>query len=193
MPLDGALMDEIDTLIIISFDSQRTGQAATEAEISAARAFLSRPDAMLFVCPHYDVGDTEGLAPDTARERQVAEFRHHGDIALPGQQRFGGFGLSLMAGLGAPIRNRFGLRPAHRDDGDPAPFNQVAEDHFGILVGVPHLNRLRRIRSWRRAARSTPSCRPAQRLGSANWWFATQLYGVRPPAGSKGCRCSGRM
>jgi hypothetical protein len=140
MPLDGALMDEIDTLIIISFDSQRTGQAATEAEISAARAFLSRPDAMLFVCPHHDVGDTEGLAPEAVRERQVAEYCHHGDIALPGQQRFGGFGLSLMAGLGAPIRNRFGLRPARADDGDPAPFTQVAEDRFGILAGVPHLN-----------------------------------------------------
>ena len=138
--IDAALMDEIDTLIIIGFDSQRTGQAAAEAEISAVRAFLARPDAMLFVCPHHDVGDTEGLAPDAARERQVAEFRHHGDIALPGQQRFGGFGLSLMAGLGAPIRNRFGLRPARADDGDPAPFNRVAEDRFRILTGVPHLN-----------------------------------------------------
>jgi hypothetical protein len=139
-PLGAALMDEIDTLIIISFDSQRTGQAASEAEISAVRAFLARPEAMLFVCPHHDVGDTEGLAPGAVRDRQVAEFRHHGDIALPGQQRFGGFGLSLMAGLGAPIRNRFGLRPARMDDGAPAPFNQVGEDRFGILAGVPHLN-----------------------------------------------------
>jgi hypothetical protein len=138
--LDAALLDGVDTLIVISFDSQRTGQAATEAEISAVRAFLARPDAMLFVCPHHDVGDTEGLAPDAARDRQVAEFRHHGDIALPGQQRFGGFGLSLMAGLGAPIRNRFGLRPARKDNGDPAAFNQVAEDRFGILAGVPYLN-----------------------------------------------------
>jgi hypothetical protein len=30
-PLDAALMNEIDTLIIISFDSHRTGQAAAEA------------------------------------------------------------------------------------------------------------------------------------------------------------------
>jgi len=74
MPLDGALMDEIDTLIIISFDSQRTGQAATEAEISAARAFLSRPDAMLFVCPHYDVGDTEGRAPINDSSRTFNGF-----------------------------------------------------------------------------------------------------------------------
>jgi hypothetical protein len=128
-PLDAALLDEIDTLIVISFDSQRTGQAAAEAEISAVRAFLARPDAMLFVCPHHDVGDTEGLASDTARERQVAEFRHHGDIALPGQQRFGGFGLSLMAGLGVPIRNRFGLRPAQNERArlaSPAPVRVTA-------------------------------------------------------------------
>ena len=139
-PLDAALLDKIDTLIVISFDSQRTGQGATEAEISAVRAFLARPETMLFVCPHHDVGDTDGLSPDVARERQVSEFRHHGDIALPGQQRFGGFGLSLMAGLGAPIRNRFGLRPARADNGDPAPFDTVAEDRFGILTGVPYLN-----------------------------------------------------
>ena len=139
-PLDAALLDDIDTLIVISFDSQRTGQAATETEISAVRAFLSRPETMLFVCPHHDIGDTEGLAPHAALERQMAEFHHHGDIALPGQQRFGGYGLSLMAGLGAPVRNRFGLRPARADDGDPAPFEQVAEDRFGILAGVPYLN-----------------------------------------------------
>jgi hypothetical protein len=138
--LDAALLDEVDTLIIISFDSQRTGQAATEAEISAVRAFLGRPDTMLFVCPHHDIGETNGLASDAARMRQVAEFRHHGDIALPGQQRFGGFGLSLMAALGAPIRNRFGLRPACAEDGNPAPFKQVAEDRLGILAGVPYLN-----------------------------------------------------
>jgi hypothetical protein len=139
-PLDAALLDQIDTLIVISFDSQRTGQAASEAEISAVRAFLGRPESMLFVCPHHDVGDTAGLAPGAALARQVAEFHHHGDIALPGQQRFGGFGLSLMAGLGAPIRNRFGLRPAQAEKGDPAPFIEAAEDRFGILAEVPYLN-----------------------------------------------------
>jgi hypothetical protein len=169
-PLDAALMDEIDTLLIIGFDSQRTGQVAAEAEITAVRAFLVRPDAMLFVCPHHDIGDTEGLAPDAGRERQVAEFRHHGDIALPGQQRFGGFGLSLMAGLGAPIRNRFGLRPARADDGAPAPFNQVAEDRFGILTGVPHLNLHPHLPHYERVgagADALEAPRPDGRLGSA--------------------------
>jgi hypothetical protein len=138
--LDAALLDQFDTLIVMGFDNAGTGQTATEAEISAVRAFLGRPDAMLFICPHHDVGDTEGLPPNAARERQLAEFRHHGDIALPGQQRFGGFSLSLMAGLGAPIRNRFGLRPARAENGDPAPLTLVAEDRFGIMAGVPHLN-----------------------------------------------------
>jgi hypothetical protein len=138
--LDTHLLNAIDTLIVISFDSQRTKQSVTEAEVAALRDFLARPETMLFVCPHHEVGDVEGLGADTALARQVAEFHHHGDIALPGQQRFGGFGQSLMAALGAPIRNRFGLRPARTEAGDPLPFNRVAEDRFGILAGVPHLN-----------------------------------------------------
>jgi len=139
-PLDAALLDAIDTLIIISFDSKRTGQAVSAAEVTAVRNFLARPDTMLFVCPHHDIGDTDGLAPDAALAQQSAEFHHHGDVALPGQQRVGGFGLSLMAGLAAPIRNRFGLRPARTEAGEPIPFRQAAEDRFGILAGVPHLN-----------------------------------------------------
>jgi hypothetical protein len=139
-PLDAALLDTVDTLIVISFDAKRTGQTASAAEAAAVRGFLARPDTMLFVCPHHDIGDIEGLAPDAALARQVAEFHHHGDIALPGQQRVGGFGQSLMASLGAPIRNRFGLRPARTEAGEPAPLKKAAEDRFGILAGVAHLN-----------------------------------------------------
>ncbi|HEX2815120.1 MAG TPA: hypothetical protein VHN39_01905 [Phenylobacterium sp.] len=138
--LDAALLDAVDTLIVISFDSQRTGQAASVAEVDAVRAFLARPDTMLFVCPHHDIGDTDGLDADAARARLEAEFHHHGDAALPGQQRVGGFGRSLMAGLGAPIRNRFGLRPARTEQGEPVAFDRVAEDRYGILAGVPHFN-----------------------------------------------------
>jgi hypothetical protein len=36
---------------------------------------------------------------------QAKEHNHHGDSGIPAQQRFGGFALSLMAGLGLPIRN----------------------------------------------------------------------------------------
>jgi hypothetical protein len=139
-PLDAALLEAVDTLIVISFDSKRSGQTVSAAEIAAVRAFLARPESMLFVCPHHDIGDAEGLDEATAGARLAAEFHHHGDAALPGQQRVGGFCLSLLAGLGAPIRNRFGLRPARTEHGDPAPFDRVAEDRFGILANVPHLN-----------------------------------------------------
>jgi hypothetical protein len=40
------------------------------------------------------------------------EYRHHGDALVPRQQRFGKYTRSLMKGLGAPVENRYGLRPA---------------------------------------------------------------------------------
>ena len=40
------------------------------------------------------------------------EYPHHGDALVPRQQRFGGYTRSLMKGLGVPVENRYGLRPA---------------------------------------------------------------------------------
>ncbi len=40
------------------------------------------------------------------------EYRHHGDALVPRQQRFGGYTRALMQGLGIPVENRYGLRPA---------------------------------------------------------------------------------
>ena len=45
-----------------------------------------------------------------------------------------------MAGLGLPILNRFGLRPARQPDGSPEPFELAAVDRHGILSGVAALN-----------------------------------------------------
>src|ERR1700678_42702 len=45
--LDAEFLAGIDTLIVISFDSSRTRQQASEAEISAIRSFLGNPDHML--------------------------------------------------------------------------------------------------------------------------------------------------
>jgi hypothetical protein len=137
--LTDAVLDKYDTLIIISFDSQRP-QVITPAETEALRGFLARPETMLFVCPHHDIGDTDDLPKDAALKRQTAEFAHHGDVTLPGQQRTGGFAVSLMAALGAPIRNRFGLRPAATEHGDPAPFHLADEDKQRLLTDVPYLN-----------------------------------------------------
>ena len=42
------------------------------------------------------------------------EYAHHGDALVPRQQRFGGYTRALMQGLGIPVENRWGLRPAVR-------------------------------------------------------------------------------
>src|SRR4051812_26764078 len=39
------------------------------------------------------------------------EYAHHGDALVPRQQRFGKYTRSMMAGLGVPVENRYGLRP----------------------------------------------------------------------------------
>lgn len=140
--LDDVLIAGVDTIIVISFDSFRTGQVADPTEIAAVRSFLSDPDHLICVCPHHDIGVAEPLA----------QFRHHGDIAIPPRQGFGGFARTLLAGLGVPIENRFGLRPAHAEDGSPAPIEvERSLDRLGLLKGVetfnlhPHLPQLERI------------------------------------------------
>jgi hypothetical protein len=150
--LDAEFLSGVDTLVIISFDSSRTEQQADEAEIGAIRAFLGDPDHMLFVCPHHDIGDAEGLPENDRLARQELEFHHHGDPAIPARQCFGDFGISLLDGLGLPIRNRFGLRPAKMPDGSPAALEIAVDlDRSGLMKGVttfnlhPHLPHLERL------------------------------------------------
>jgi hypothetical protein len=150
-PLDVAL-DGVDSVVIISFDSLRTGQTATTAEVEAVRHFLDNPDHLVFVCPHHDIGEAEGMVEERRLEHQLAEYRHHGDHAIPPRQGFGGFARTLLAGLGVPVENRFGLRPAAAADGTPAPVEiDRALDGLGLLRDVdafhlhPHLPQLERI------------------------------------------------
>ena len=138
--LEPRWLAQIDTLIIISFDGPRSGQQASDAEVSAIREFLDDPAHTVFVCPHHDIGDTWDVPVPEREARWQAEFDHHGDKAIPGQQRFGGFARSLMSGLGLPIRNRFGLRPAKSDDGCPAAVEVGAIDRGRLLEGVSTLN-----------------------------------------------------
>jgi hypothetical protein len=151
-PLDDTLTAGIDTIVIISFDSLRTAQAASEAEIEAVRRFLADPDHLIFVCPHHDIGEATEVATDRRVERQTAEYLHHGDHASPPRQGFGGFARTLLAGLGVPVENRYGLRPAPAPDGSPLPIEiDRALDTLGLLEGVatlnlnPHLPQLERI------------------------------------------------
>jgi hypothetical protein len=150
-PLNGAL-DGVDSIVILSFDSLRTGQSASTAEVEAVRHFLDNPDHLIFVCPHHDIGEAAGTVEEGRLERQLAEYRHHGDHAIPPRQGFGGFARTLLAGLGVPVENRFGLRPAAAADGAPAPLEiDRGLDGLGLLRDVeafhlhPHLPQLERI------------------------------------------------
>lgn len=140
-PLDDVFLKGIDTLIVISFDSLRTGQAASAGEIAALRAFLENPYHLVFVCPHHDIGEAEGLSESKRSELQEEQFLHHGDRTIPPQQGFGSFGRSLLAGLGVAVENRFGLHPAAEPDGSPVPFEaDRALDRLGLLKEVTTFN-----------------------------------------------------
>jgi hypothetical protein len=86
--------------------------------------------------PHHDVGRSNDLA-----ERNM-EYLHHGDPLVPRQQRFGGFTRSLMQGLGIPVENEWGLRPAMVEDGSRiAPLTTFRDlDSRGWLEGVTNFN-----------------------------------------------------
>lgn len=129
--LDDELIGDADTIVVISYDSFRTNQAAQVAEIAAVRRFLDDPGHVIFVCPHHDIGE----------EDRAAEHLHHGDPGIPPRQGFGGFFRTLLAGLDVPVVNRFGLRPAAEPDGSPSPFEAERQlDSLGLLDGVETFN-----------------------------------------------------
>ncbi len=150
--LNDDLLESIDTLIVISFDSLRTGQKATSEELRSVRSFLAKPGNLLAICPHHDIGNAGDL-PDVERlHLQETDFFHHGDRTIPPQQRFGGFARSLLAGLGVPVENRFGLHPASEPDGSPATIEvEHGLDRLRLLSDVttfnlhPHLPHFERL------------------------------------------------
>ena len=106
LPLDERVLEDTDTLMVWGLDSLGTGQEASADEIEAVKQFLAREGTCLAIGPHHDVG-----ASDDLKVRNI-EYLHHGDALVPRQQRFGGYTRSLMKGLGIPVENRYGLRPA---------------------------------------------------------------------------------
>ena len=132
LPLDERVLEDADTLLIFGLDHLVTQQEAAQAEIDAVKEFLSREGTCLVLGPHHDVG-----ASDDLEEREM-EYRHHRDALVPRQQRFGGYARSLMKGLGIPIENRYGLRPARdKETKQLAPLTIMKDlDTRGYLAGV---------------------------------------------------------
>jgi hypothetical protein len=136
LPLDERVLGDVDTLLVFGLDNNVTGQVATREEIDAVRAFLKREGTCLVLGPHHDVG-----ASDDADARNV-EYQHHGDALVPRQQRFGLYTQSLIQGLGLPVENRYGLRPARAAGSNkPAPLTVARDlDSKRWLEGVTNFN-----------------------------------------------------
>ena len=105
LPLDERVLADTDTLLVFGLDHNVTQQEAASAEIEALQQFLKREGTCLILGPHHEVGVSDD--PEVRNK----EYKHHGDALVPRQQRFGLYTRSLMKGLGAPVENRYGLRP----------------------------------------------------------------------------------
>jgi hypothetical protein len=106
LPIDDRILADTDTLMVFGLDHLVSEQEAAQEEIAAVRKWLEREGTCLLLGPHHDVGFTEDL-----KQRQQ-EYLHHGDALVPRQQRFGQYTRSMIKGLGVPVMNQFGLRPA---------------------------------------------------------------------------------
>jgi hypothetical protein len=136
LPLDERVLADADTVFVFGLDHMITEQAAAPEEIEAVRQFLRREGTCLVLGPHHEVG-----VSDDPKVRDL-EYRHHGDALVPRQQRFGQYTRTLMQGLGIPVENRYGLRPA-RVPGTKtlAPLSIARDlDTKGWLQGVTTFN-----------------------------------------------------
>jgi len=136
LPLDERVLADTDTLLVFGLDHMATEQEASAEEIEAVRVFLEREGTRLVIGPHHDVG----ASPDL--EQRAMEYAHHGDALVPRQQRFARYTRSLMKGLGIPVENQYGLRPAVIPGSKRiAPLNIAKDlDTRGWLAGVTSFN-----------------------------------------------------
>ena len=136
LPIDERILDDADTLLVFGLDHAVTGQEPDTSEIEALKDFISREGRCLVLGPHHDVGASEDF-----KERAM-EHAHHGDPLVPRQQRFGKFTRALIAALGLPVENRFGLRPATLPGtNNPVPLVVDRDaDTKGWLKGVDSFN-----------------------------------------------------
>ena len=136
LPLDERVLDDTDTLLVFGLDHMVTEQEASQEEIEAVANFLKREGTCLVLSPHHDVGVSADL------DQRQMEYKHHGDPLVPRQQRFGKYTRSLMNGLGVPVENRFGLRPAVvKDTYIPVPLLINKDlDKLNLLNGVTTFN-----------------------------------------------------
>jgi hypothetical protein len=136
LPIDERILADTDTLMVFGLDHLVSEQEASTGEIEAIREWLKREGTCLLLGPHHDVGFTSDM-----NQRQL-EYTHHGDALVPRQQRFGQYTRSMMTGLGVPVINQYGLRPAVvKGTKQIAPLTINKDlDQLGLLQGVTTFN-----------------------------------------------------
>jgi hypothetical protein len=134
--IDERILADTDTLLVFGLDHLISEQEAGAEEIAAIKEWLKREGTCLMVGPHHDVGFAEDF-----KQRQM-EYKHHGDELVPRQQRFGQYTRSLMAALGIPVINQWGLRPAvNKGTKEIMPLTAFRDlDKKGLLRDVPTFN-----------------------------------------------------
>jgi hypothetical protein len=190
LPIDDRILADTDTMMVFGLDHMVTEQEASAEEIEALRKFLTREGSCLLLAPHHDVGVSTDMA-----ERQM-EYAHHGDPLVPRQQRFGKYTRSLMKGLGVPVENRFGLRPAVLPGTNQlAPLTAMRDlDLPGWLNGVTTFNFHQHLPHYEVTTTDTKSIqvlakqpidmsKPHPFTASGNQEFNTFLW--MPPAGAR--------
>ena len=141
LPVDERILEDCDTLLVFGLDHLVGEEEAMPEEITAINHWLKREGTCLMLAPHHDVGGSEDL-----KQRQM-EYEHHRDALVPRQQRFSQYTRSLMKGLGVPVWNEWGLRPAViKGTKEIAPLTTFRDlDKVGLLKNVntlslhPHL------------------------------------------------------
>jgi len=136
LPIDERILADTDTLMVFGLDHLPSEQVAAPEEVAAIREWLKREDTCLLLAPHHDVGFTSDL-----KQRQM-EYKHHGDELVPRQQRFGQYTRSLMKGLGIPVTNQYGLRPAVvKGTREISPLTVIKDlDQLGLFNKVTTFN-----------------------------------------------------
>jgi hypothetical protein len=190
LPIDNAVLADTDTLMVFGLDHMLTEQEASQAEIEAIREFLTREGTCLLIGPHHDVGATQDV------RRLQMEYTHHGDPLVGRQQRFGLYTRTLMKGLGVPVENRWGLRPAVvKDTNQVAPLAAMRDlDTQGWLANVSSFNFHQHLPHYALTTDDTRSIRVLARqpidltrphpfIEAGNTEFNTFLW--MPPAGAR--------
>ena len=123
-------------MMVFGLDHMVTEQEASPEEIEALEKFLTREGTCLLLGAASRRGRVRG------RETAPNGIRPSWRPLVPRQQRFGQYTRSLMKGLGVPVENRFGLRPAVLPGTNQlAPLTAMRDlDLPGWLTGVTTFN-----------------------------------------------------